>query len=337
MANVDSASFPQALAIDEPRVHLDTGKPTRATLDNEHYLLQWVQDNTQALDHAVITAQSTAAGAAADAAAASASVIIEAATRATADSAEATARIQAEARATGGSAATAQMQLVASAGIPGAAAEFSWELRSSGSNFPVGMTAYAAGATGSIAFTAQKFSLTDPSYLSGAPGNVFSYSAGKWRFGVPVELVTGELASNAVTSIASNTGIIAGTGLTTTKSFYGGTDAMVIVTLETAGGLSPTPSAAQTITQRTYNFYVDGVLTDTLTAYDQVVGSNNATVRDAAGVGTTVVVGALYTGPANVAKLFFVSGLAAGSHSFGIQELAGLSMLCKIAVVEFKR
>lgn len=337
MANVDAASFPQALGLNEPRVDLNTGLPTRATLDNEQYLHQWVKDNTQALDNAVLSAQSTATSAAGAAAAASAAVTIEASTRASADSAQATALIQAEARATGGSAATAQMQLVATAGIPGAAAEFSWQLRTSGTDFPVGMTAYASGVTGSIAFTAQQFSLTDPSYLSGAPGNVFTYSAGKWRFGVPVELVTGELAANTVTSVASNSGVIAGTSLTATKSFYGGTDAMVIVTLETAGGLSPTPSAAQTVTQRTYQFYVDGVLTDTLTAYDQAVGSNSATVRDAAGTGTTVVVGALYMGPANVAKLFFVSSLSAGSHSFGIQELAGLSMLCKVAVVEFKR
>lgn len=348
MSNIDLSKLPQALGQNVERIDPKTGLATQATLDNEFFLATAIKGQLQALDHAVILAQSDADDAQASVlieaiarsngdSALSAAVTFEATARANADTSLASAVISSEARSTGGSAATAQMQLVATAGIPGAAAEFSWQLRTSGSNYPVGMTAYASGGVGKIAFTAQQFSLTDPSYLGGAPDNVFSYSAGKWRFGVPVELNTGELAGNSVTSIASNSGIIAGSVLSVSKSFYGGTDAMVIVTLETAGGLSPVPSAAQTVVQRTYTFHVDGTPIDTITAYDSVVGANSATVRDAAGSGTTVVVGALYTGPSNAAKLFFIPGLSAGTHSFEINEVAGLSMQAKIAVVEFKR
>lgn len=348
MAFVDFGSFPQALGQNVQRIDLNSGKPLRATLDNELYLNQWVKDNTQALDNAVITAVSTAEDAQAqvlieaDARSAgddalAATVAIEATARANGDTSLASLLVDVETRATGGSWATAQMELVATSGIGGAAAEFSWQLRAFGSNFPVGMTAYLSSGVGGIAFTAQQFSLTDPSYLGGTPGNVFNYTFGKWRFNVPVELDTGELALNSVTSIASNLGVIAGSSLGVTKTFYGGTNAMVIVTLEGAGGLSPAASAAQTIVQRTYNFYVDSVLTDNIKAYDVVVGSNSAVVRDAAGSGTTTVVGALYMGPANVAKLFFVELLSAGGHSFEIQEVAGLSMLAKVAVVEYKR
>jgi hypothetical protein len=328
---IDLSKLPQSLGQNVARFDPQTGLATQAVLDNEFYLETVIKSQLGALDHAALTAQSTADGA-------QANVTIEATTRANADSALAAAIVSAEARATGGSAATAQMQLVATAGVGGATAEFSWELRASGTNYPVGMTAYvSSGGVGSISFTAESFQLTDPSYAGGVPGNVFEYSSGFWRFNVPVELVTGELAANAVTDIASNLASLAGTSLVVSKSFYGGTNALVIVTLEPSATVSPSAVTAQTITQRTYPFAVDGVTVGSLTSYDAPIGSNTATVRDAAGAGTTNVVGSLLWYPQNVTKQFPVVGLSAGVHTFGVSEPYGLNTNAVVSVMEFKR
>jgi hypothetical protein len=330
---IDLSKLPQSLGQNVARFDPQTGLATQAVLDNEFYLETVIKSQLGALDHAALTAQSTADTA-------QANVTIEATTRANADSALAAAIISAEARATGGSAATAQMQLVATAGVGGATAEFSWELRASGTNYPVGMTAYvSSGGVGSISFTAEAFQLTDPSYAGGVPGNVFEYSSGFWRFNVPVELVTGELALNAVTDIAFNAGTISSGGsLSVSKSFYGGTDAIILVCLEPASSLSPTPVQTYALNQRTYTVALDvSTLVGTMAAYDVAVAANMATVRDAAGAGTTNVVGALYWGPQGLFKSFNAVSLAAGSHSFSVTNPYTEAMDARIIVLEPKR
>ena len=308
MAYVDFGTFPQALAVDTKRVKED-GKPTQATLDNEFFLHRWVQDNTQALDEAVIEVEGDVT----------------------------------EALALGNQAtASGRIRLVAGGSAPaGVAVRFSVELEiTAGSNTWAATGLYLdllLDGTGRFVIIADQFTLIDPDYSSGTATQVFNYIGGVFRFNVPVILDTGEIAGNAVTSTAANTGSIASSALSVSKSFYGGTDALVIVTLEPTSGIAPGAATAFAITQRTYTVTMDGVSIGTIKAYDTVVGANSATVRNAADIGSETVVGGLYTYPQGGAKQFMVTGVSAGSRTFAVTDTSGLSMDAAISVIEFKR
>jgi len=195
---VDVTTLPSLLGVNVKRVIPETGKPTKFTLDQETAQRQWTLDTAADLQGQVILAQDTADDA-------SAAVVLEATARASGDSANASLIIAAEARVSGGSAATAQIQIAAEANPSGYVASFGYYLRVSGNNYPVGMVArVTSGGVGEIAFLASQFSLTDPSFNGGLPGNVFTYSAPFFRFNVPVLLDTGELAGNAASKIRSN-------------------------------------------------------------------------------------------------------------------------------------
>jgi hypothetical protein len=54
------------------------------------------------------------------------------------------------------------------------------------------------GATFSMSFNANNFSLTDPGYAGGTPTNVFSYSSGVFTFNVPVMVNGGQIAPGSI-------------------------------------------------------------------------------------------------------------------------------------------
>lgn len=62
----------------------------------------------------------------------------------------------------------------------------------------------------SIKFRASQFKLVDPN--DDSPKPVFNYTGGVFRFNVPVRVVTGDLANNAATFIASNTAVYNSSG-----------------------------------------------------------------------------------------------------------------------------
>lgn len=118
-----------------------------------------------------------------------------------------------------GATASGAVYLVAKAAPAGYSAQYGWQI-TAGTKV-VGMDAYVDNAgNASIAFTASKFSLTDPGFNGGLPGNVLSYAAGVFTFGVPVSIRTGDIAASAVSQIV--TGTSAGTSCTASITTNGG-------------------------------------------------------------------------------------------------------------------
>jgi hypothetical protein len=194
-STVDTTNLPPNLGADVQRVIPATGRPTKETQDNELIERDWFMST-------VINMETRLTEVRADTDTASAAVITEAIARASGDTAQASLTQSVEAALSGGAvvsgSATTQMRMIAVAAPTGYSSAFSLYLRASGTNYPVGMQMLVGGGVGSIAFTAQQFSLTDPSYNGGLPNNVFLYSGGVFQFNVPVLFNTGEIAANAV-------------------------------------------------------------------------------------------------------------------------------------------
>lgn len=150
-------------------------------------------------------------------------------------------------------------------------------------------------------------------------------------------LTTSKVAANAITSIAANAGTINGTALSVSKSFFGGTDALVQVTIEPASGISPSGVQAYAITPRTWTIYLDGSPISSIRAYDRPVGSNLQSVRDAAGTGIVNVVGNMNWYPTGGEKTIIATGLSAGVHTFAVADSYGVPVDATITVTEFKR
>lgn len=108
------------------------------------------------------------------------------------------------------------------------------------------------GATFAMSFTANNFTLTDPSYNGGAPGNVFSYSTelGAFNFNVPVKIRGQDIASKALFDLGNPT-------------YAGG---------EVAIGLGMTSNSGQHFAGCVANFNVDGdcVVDVTFQAYFRI-------------------------------------------------------------------
>lgn len=311
MAVIDFDNFPQALAANEQRIDLQTGHALRPTLDNEFFLHEWVKANTQALDYHVDQVQQTADDAAA-------SVVNESIARANGDSALA-ANISTLSTTVGSN--SAQLTVLA-ASINGVEVKF-------------GVMGYINGVTGGFVFTGIQQLDGSVSYDLEITSNVIIHG----DVFIDGTLTTSKVAANAITSMAVASGVISAgySSLAVTKSFYGGTDAYVVVSLHPSNSLVGASSTTWAATLRSYPFYVDSVAIDSLTAWDQPVGGSTATVRNAIGTGTTDVVGSLLWGPAPVTKSFIVSGLSAGTHQFAVNEPAGNFVNATIAVTEFKR
>jgi hypothetical protein len=173
---VDLTSLPPYLGVNVARVDPDTGKPTKATLDNELAERQVLLDSLGDLQGQIVLAQDAADDA-------SAAVTLEATAR------TATAN---------GATASGKVFLGATSNLAGTSATYAWYLTANGS--VTGMYATADGAGGGgIAFTASRFMLTDPSYQGGAPRNVFNYDGTAFAFNVPVIIRTGDINPQAVT------------------------------------------------------------------------------------------------------------------------------------------
>jgi hypothetical protein len=243
---IDLNSLPPYLGVNIARVNPDTGKPTKATLDNEIAERQVFIDSFSDLQGQVVLAQASADGA-------SASVTQEAIARASADSALASLTTTVTATANGAT-ASGQVYLGATSNLSGASATYAWYLTASGN--VVGMYAIADGSgNGGIAFTASRFMLTDPSYQGGAPRNVFNYDGTAFEFNVPVIIHTGDINPQAVTRtrvmewVASDFSI-------PIYDLTGGSQILISVWAAITAGYSATPIPSAPYLQ----ILVDGVL-----------------------------------------------------------------------------
>jgi hypothetical protein len=124
------------------------------------------------------------------------------------DTANATAITNVEVKANGAT-ASGQVYLKSETAPGGYTSRYGWYLNVTG--LPsIGMDALlTTGGTGEIAFTASKFKLVDPSYLGGAPHEVFTYNGTTFNFGVPVTVLNEEIGANAVSNTVAASGNVA--------------------------------------------------------------------------------------------------------------------------------
>jgi hypothetical protein len=243
---VDLTSLPPYLGVNVARVDPDTGKPTKATLDNELAERQVLLDSLGDLQGQIVLAQASADDA-------SAAVTLEADARADADSAQADLITTVTATANGAT-ASGKVFLGATSNLAGTSATYAWYLTANGS--VTGMYATADGAGGGgIAFTASRFMLTDPSYQGGAPRNVFNYDGAAFAFNVPVIIRTGDINPQAV----SRSRVVTGTGANLSLPIFdlvGGSQLLILVLANVTAGYS----AASIPTLPYVQIVVDGVL-----------------------------------------------------------------------------
>lgn len=243
---VDLTSLPPYLGVNVARVDPDTGKPTKATLDNELAERQVIIDSLGDLQGQIVLAQASADDA-------NAAVTVEADARASADSAQASLITTVTATANGAT-ASGKVFLGATTNLAGTSATYAWYLTANGSVTGMYATADGAGA-GGIAFTASRFMLTDPSYQGGAPRNVFNYDGTAFAFNVPVIIRTGDINPQAV----SRSRVVTGTGPNLSLPIFdlvGGSQLLILVLANVTAGYS----AASIPTLPYVQIVVDGVL-----------------------------------------------------------------------------
>jgi hypothetical protein len=100
-----------------------------------------------------------------------------------------------------GATASGALYLIAESAPTGYSASYGWYI-TAGTKY-AGMSAMvSSGGDAVIAFTAEQFLMTDPSYNGGVPGNVFEYDSGAFQFNVPVRVLNQDIGANAVTNHA---------------------------------------------------------------------------------------------------------------------------------------
>lgn len=256
-STVDTTNLLPNLSADVQRVIPETGRPTKETLDQELLQRDWFMGTVINMESRIVEVR-------ADTDTASASVVTEASARVAGDAAQASLTQTVEAALSGGAvvsgSATSQMRMIATAAPTGYSASFELYLRASGTNFPVGMQMLVGGGVGRIAFTAQQFMLTDPSYLGGAPGNVFLYTGGVWRFSVPVLFDTGEIATNAVSKPRTNSASGAASVSVVATDFLPGSELLILAIASPTVGYTDSSITAAPTNNSYIQVVVDGVL-----------------------------------------------------------------------------
>ena len=257
-----------------------------------------------------------------------ASVINEATARAAADGALASNITTVQATANGATAG-GQVYLVARAAPAGYSAAYGWALTALGGRF-VGMDALldSSGNAG-IAFYASQFSLTDPSYNGGVPGNVFSYGSGVFNFNVPVTIRHQEIGINATANGAVAEGLVSsGTYLSTNLTIRENSRVVVILSVSDTSFSVHAISFSTTLVNRYFQVIIDGGSGfGLMTALDTVVASN-------------YLGGAAYQFYAAVtptSKSFEITGLAEGGHTFAVDNPTGYTLGMSIQVIELAR
>ena len=239
--------------------------------------------------------------------------------------------VTAEAHATGGDAVT-QMRMVAEAAPAGYTAQFSMFLRVSNVNYPVGLTMRLdSGGDAYIDFTALKVRFTDPSYGGGVPGNVLTYNGTHWVFGVPIIITTGEIATDAVTSLAANSGTILGSSVGVTKTFSAGSDAVVLVSTSPPTSITPAASGNYAAAYRQFSIKLDGVQVGVQGGHDRPIRADTTVVSGVA------VITTMNWAPVPTFGIHIITGLSAGSHTISVDDGGGFPIASDAVVVVLER
>lgn len=185
---IDFGSKPPKLGSDVRRVD-DKGFPTEYLMDQENREQAWIEGTAVDLQTKITTVQAVADDA-------SARVTDESIARVEGDEALAVRITNVEATA-GSGFASGSLEFSASAAPTGYTAKYDLQLTAGDAKTGFSVLADSGGAS-AIMLSASQFLLTDPSYSGGGLGNVFYYSSGYFRFGVPVIFSTPEIETNAV-------------------------------------------------------------------------------------------------------------------------------------------
>jgi hypothetical protein len=251
-------------------------------------------------------------------------VEVEITARATADTALASSITTVTAMANNAT-ASGQVYLQAKAAPGGASASYGWFL-TAGSAF-TGMEAGVDSVTGDgfIAFTADNFRLVD----TGTAENVFEWDGtdGVFRFFVPVEMLTEDIAQNAVTNAASDVQTVGGGAnfdivITTLAN-----SPVVVIMVFSDPGSTTVQSGLSTFsgTSSTFDVKYDGVLLDSITAVHAVYA------RAGGGTFSTIMTPVAFVGR-------IAAGiLTAGAHTIRVANPTGGNLKMAGAVLETKR
>jgi hypothetical protein len=293
------------------------GLPTKELIDWEQLTLDFFDKTITSLDQRTDVVESTTGTN-------TAAIATEVTARTTADSALASTITTVEAKADAGTASGA-VYLAAKSTPGGASASYGWFI-TAGAEF-VGMEAGVDSVSGDgfIAFTADNFRLVD----TGTAEKVFEWDGGDgvFRFFVPVEMLTEDIAQNAVTNAASDVQTVGGGAnfdivITTLAN-----SPVVVMMVFSDPGLTTVQSGLSTFTgtSSTFDVKYDGVTLDSITAIHPVFA------RAGGGTFSTMMLPVAFVGR-------IAAGiLTAGAHTIRVSNPTGGNLKMAGAVLETKR
>jgi hypothetical protein len=222
--------------------------------------------------------------------------------------------------------ASGAVYLVARSPPGGASASYGWHI-AAGDKF-VGMEAIVDSVTGDagIAFTAENFRLTD----SGTAESVFEWDSGDnvFRFFVPVEMLTEDLAQNAVTNASSDVQTVSGgANFDIPITTLAGSPLVIIMSFSDPSPGTTVQSGLSTFSgsSSTFDIKYDGLPLDSIEAVHAVYA------RSGGGTFSTIMLPVTFVGRIE-------SGvLAAGSHTIRVANPTGGNLKMAGVVLETKR
>ena len=253
-------------------------------------------------------------------------LINESTARANADSALASQVTTAQATANNAT-ASGQVYLIAESAPAGYSAQYGWHLTAGGAS--VGMKAMATGGgLGTIAFLADQFLLIDPSYIGGAPVEVFNYNGVTFNFDVPVTIRHQEIGANAVSNVGSISGYIgAGGSIDFDLTCRQDCNLVIIAMIGDTSGSLYLGGFSASFPSRNDPVRIDGSAIGNVNSGDMVVANQY--------LGGSSY--AFYKAVAPATKAFNLSGVSGGTHNFSIENPASGFVEFSLVVIEHAR
>ncbi len=253
-------------------------------------------------------------------------LITESAARASADSALASQVTTAQATANNAT-ASGQVYLIAESAPGGYSAQYGWHLTAGGAS--VGMKAMATGGgLGVIAFLSDQFLLIDPSYLGGAPVEVFNYNGVTFNFDVPVTIRHQEIGAHAVSNVGTISGYVgAGGSIDFDMTLRQDASVTVIAMVGDTSGTLYLGGFSASFPGRSYPVRIDGSGLGNVQSGDMVVANQY--------LGGSSY--AFYKAVAPASKAFTISGVTGGTHNFSIENPASGFVEFSLVVIEHAR
>jgi hypothetical protein len=264
MSEVDLNTLPPLLPADVQRTFAN-GLPTEALMDSEQYGQNWMKTNVVALDTKLTTVSATVDD--------QTGSITELTAVVQNDDGTLTAGKLTDVKTTTDANTAEITDLTVSVG--GIAVQKVVKATLNGSTGYYELTGVQnADGTGpffTFALNVNQFLLTDPSYNGGLPGNVFAYYGGVFRFNVPVQVVTGDLAANAVTDSASVAAYTAG-DISISINVEAGSDLDITATVTNTAASFDIAGLGTTYVAREYRIFANGLNIGTLQTADMLTG-----------------------------------------------------------------